>query len=95
MGDNEKWGEERNTKICISWDWKELLGWNKKYFSKLFMGCHLVKIADIIFNFEETFQTTYSIPHYIYSFFRVGIKSSSFMNYKSISWTHKPKIRKL
>ena len=43
MGDNEKWGEDRNTKICISWNWKELLGWNKKHFSKLFMDCYLAK----------------------------------------------------
>ena len=32
-----------NITIWISWEWKKLFRWNKKYFPQFLMGCHLVK----------------------------------------------------
>ena len=37
-----KRGEEGNTKIWISWERKELFGWNKKHFSYFLKGYHLM-----------------------------------------------------
>ena len=49
MADKEKKGEDGNTNIWICRERKELFRWNKKQFSWLFKGYHLVKkrkIAD-------------------------------------------------
>ena len=37
MADTEKSGEDENTKIWISQEWKELFWWNKKH-SSVFEG---------------------------------------------------------
>ena len=49
MADKEKEAEDGNTNIWICQERKEHFRWNKKQFSWLFKGCHLVKkqkIAD-------------------------------------------------
>ena len=33
MTDKEEKGQDGNTRVWISWKWKELFRWNKKYFS--------------------------------------------------------------
>ena len=38
VADREKRGEDENTKIGISWEWKELFRWNKKTFLIVFEG---------------------------------------------------------
>ena len=38
MADREKTEEDENTKIGISWEWKELFRWNKKTFLIVFEG---------------------------------------------------------
>ena len=38
MADREKRREDENTKIGISWEWKELFRWNKKTFLIVFEG---------------------------------------------------------
>ena len=38
MADREKRREDANTKIGISWEWKELFRWNKKTFLIVFEG---------------------------------------------------------
>ena len=42
MADMEKRWEDGNTKIWISWEWKELFRWNIKVFAIIFMGYHSV-----------------------------------------------------
>ena len=49
MANIEKRGEDGKTKILTFKEQKNLFRWNKKHFSKLFKGYHLVKkwkIAD-------------------------------------------------
>ena len=45
-----KRGEAENTKTWISREGKELLRWNKKHFSYLLKGYHLVKNTNLIKN---------------------------------------------
>ena len=45
-----KRGKDGNTKIWISWEWKELFRWNKKHFSYFLKGYHLVKNKNFIKN---------------------------------------------
>ena len=42
--------EDRNTKIWIPQEWKELFRWNKKHFSYFLKGYHLVKNKNLIKN---------------------------------------------
>ena len=40
---DRKKGEDENTKIGTSLEWKEFFRWNKKHFSQLYKGYRLVK----------------------------------------------------
>ena len=40
--------KDRNTKVWISAEWKELFRWNKKHFSESFEAYHLVKKWKIV-----------------------------------------------
>ena len=50
MADREKRGENRNTKVWISREWKELFTWNKKHFSLFLKGYHLVENKNLVKN---------------------------------------------
>ena len=45
-----KRGGDENTKIWISGEQKELFRWNKKHFSKVLKGYHLVKNKKLMKN---------------------------------------------
>ena len=50
MANKEKRGEDENTKISISKERKEILRLNKKHFSEILKGYHLMKYKALIKN---------------------------------------------
>ena len=53
MVDRGKRDEDRDTKNWFSWEWKELLRWNKKHFSYFFKEYCFVKKKDTSFKFVK------------------------------------------
>ena len=56
-----KRGKGRNTKNWISWEWKELFRWNKKDFSQIFKGYHLVKNENLVKIADASFNSFYEV----------------------------------
>ena len=77
MADKEKKGEDGNTNIWICRERKELFRWNKKQFSWLFKGYHLVKkrkIADSSLRNEAKSQRAEKLLYGIWPFFFYGME---------------------
>ena len=64
MANRGKKGEEENTKIWISREWKELFRWNEKHFSRFLTGYDLVKNKNLIKTGRHNFKLSMSLKHF-------------------------------
>ena len=88
MADRGKRGEDKNTKIWISRERKELFRWNKKHLSKFLKGYDLVKNKNLIKNSRQALNKSFlQYSSSIITFTQKVWNISLMTNYKQIQFT--------